>query len=315
LVYSGNFGDTYAGIAVSSAWSGDTYFLPSINILDMDANSLALNFLAARTYNDGFIDVSSTTHSPVPNNTQRGLAEGDGGTTGRLYAATNTGTGSVTCSYSKSDSETPVYRIAGFRLYETSGNTIDTLDDPIYPGEPADITTTGLGDLTTNSTVGGVPVQAADAEDGDGTITPAPWTSGEEYPYAGTVTVTAIDVDDLETSDTTTLALVPGYTAVTVGSTINTGEWSVAKAFPGGDPLQEGEFIYYPDDGTGEILPNTDAVDFAAGTHVFWAHRYDGLLFSFNVTFGAGGVVVPNITAQAITSEGITAQAITSRAI
>lgn len=167
--------------------------------------------------------------------------------------------------------------------------TIDTIGT-VRPGQSVSITTTGLGTLTTATTIGGKNILSASAPSGDGTITAADFVSGVSYPAMGTVTVAASDGTNTATKTDATLATYADHLTVTLATPFDESEFSLFSAWPPGDPPQAGEVVHFPNDGTGVVNYNLSLTDFAEGTHTFWVRRYDGIMYSFDADISASGV-------------------------
>jgi hypothetical protein len=183
-VYSGAFGAIFYDAVVSQYVDTGTYSLPSIAITGMTANDIAVNALLATGWDAGYSDVSATTHTP--NGTQRALTESTQPGSRRMYSATNTGTGSVTASYSKSSGSQPQFTLVGFRLYEAGASvTIDSTPTDIRIAESRTIRVTAP---TTAMTAGNTSVKIDDV--GNAAITPSAVTniSGLTYDVVFTVT-------------------------------------------------------------------------------------------------------------------------------
>lgn len=178
-----------------------------------------------------------------------------------------------------------------------AATTIDTLGDgntTVRVGGTHSVTTTGLGTLTTASTVGGKAIASASAPSGDGTITLAGFVSGQTYPAMGTVACVMSD-GTLTASANRTLDTMEGWQWVNV-SGLDTGDWSLGKAFSGGDtPAQ----LHVIDDGTGVLNADGTLTDWAdSGVFTCWARMAaggaypGGEMVSFTFTITSSGIVI-----------------------
>lgn len=293
MVFSGSFGSSFFDAPVVQTVGDTTYSLPSINITGMTVNDIAVNALLATGWAPNtYDDVSSTTHTP--NGTQRALTETTHPGSRRMYSATNTGSGSIAISYSKSDGGQPQFTLVGVRLYE-NGATVDTLGDgntTVRVGGTHPVSTTGLGDLTTASTVGGLSIVSASAPAGDGTITLAGFTIGQVYPAMGTQTCIMSDGTVTATASRT-LDTMDGWQWVDVVA-LDTGDWSLGKAFSGSNTPSQ---LHVIDDGVGILNANGTLTNWSStGTYTAWARMATGGMFaggemvSFTFTVTASGV-------------------------
>jgi hypothetical protein len=172
--------------------------------------------------------------------------------------------------------------------------TVDSFDSPVRVGGTHSITTTGLGTLTTASTIGGKAISSASATGGDGTVTLPSFVSGQTYPAMGTQTFIASDGTNTA-SISRTLNTMTGWQYVDVVG-LSSGDFSLGKAFTGGDtPTQ----LHVIDDGTGNLNADGTLTDWAdTGTFTCWARMAaagsysGGEMVSFTFTVDAGGVDV-----------------------
>ena len=168
---------------------------------------------------------------------------------------------------------------------EGESYTIDSLTSPLRVGGIANIQTSGLGDLTIATTVGGKPVAAANAPDGDGTITVAGFVNGESYPLMGTVYAIARDgVNESEPYESV-LDTLAGWQYVNVLD-MNTGPWSIGKAVSGDTVITQAHVI---NDGTGILNRDLTLTDWALGDYVAWLRDDEGIMHKVNFTAGEGG--------------------------
>lgn len=177
-----------------------------------------------------------------------------------------------------------------FGIFATSlvPTSIDTIDDPIKVGTPINITTSGLGTLTTASTVGGDAVTAVNAPSGDGTITYS-FTNGVLGPLMGTVSVVASDGTNTATATGKTLQTINGYT-----SRILAGLDRSATSL-GSDPaINDGDEIHAPNLGGGTLAINGLFTSVPFGTYSgFWKRDVvDGKMYTFTVIISSSGVSI-----------------------
>jgi hypothetical protein len=241
LVYSGTFGDSYTAGVQRAAWTGSVaYSLPSVDVADVGAGDIVVNFLSALGENDGFSDVSSVLH--ISNGTQRALSENESTISKRLYAATNTGTGSVTAAYSTSDEEEhPMYRMVAFRLFEEAESAIDSYPETVRSGQTGiDYETSGLTSVT-SILIGDLEADSISDSSGVGTHSMPGLTDETEHELFGIKTVT------FNGSLTTNTIFLPpeGYDFVELGDDINDTETGAVFEF---DPVAvEGDQLAKPE--------------------------------------------------------------------
>lgn len=175
--------------------------------------------------------------------------------------------------------------------------SIDTIDGVIRPNSTHNITTSNMSTLTTATTFGGKNVAAISAPSGDGTFTTPNFIAGQTYPAMGTVTVVASD-GTKTANTTTTLNTFTGWQYVNVVG-LDTGEWSLGKAFSGGDTPSQ---LHVINDGTGVLNANGTLTSWSTtGTYTCWARMAaggsytGGEMVSFTFTVSEGGVTVYNI--------------------
>lgn len=167
-----------------------------------------------------------------------------------------------------------------------SSNTIDSIDPFIFVGSPINITTSGLTDLTTATTVGGKAIASANAPDGDGTITPAGFVDGQTYPAMGPVNVVARDGIDETAPTEVILFSMPGWQFVNV-TDIDTGPWSLGKAISGDTIISQAHAI---DDGTGVLNEDLTLTNWALGSYTAWMRDQDGIMHRLEFTVTQTGV-------------------------
>lgn len=151
-VFSGSFGSSFFDAAVLASWTTGTYNLPSATVTGVGASDVVCVFLGVSEQNisgDAFpttIFTSNGDEQIVATTTVK---------SGRMYACTNTGTGSVVASFTKSDSGQPSWRMAAFRLYESGGGGVTIDEEPvdIRVTEGRTFTITGLGTVLTTGNV------------------------------------------------------------------------------------------------------------------------------------------------------------------
>ena len=150
---------------------------------------------------------------------------------------------------------------------------IDTLGDAgtIQVGQTEPITTSNLGTLNSAS-FGSKAFAAIAAPSGDGTVTLGGFVDGEIYPAMGTLTVAVGDGTTTASKVDATLDTMPGWQWVNV-SAIDTTEFSLGKAFGGGDlPTQ----LHVIDDGVGVLNSNGTLTNWPVGTYTCWARMAAG---------------------------------------
>lgn len=187
-------------------------------------------------------------------------------------------------------------RIGAIGIDNLSSQTIDALGDgntTVRVGGTHSVNTTGLGALTTASTIGGKAISSASAPSGDGTITLAGFVNGETYPAMGTVTCIMTD-DTLSASVNRTLDTIPGWQWVTVAG-LDRGEWSLGKAFAEDETPEQ---LHVIDDGVGILNPDGTLTEWPdTGTFGAWARMAAGGPYSvgemvyFTFTVNSGGIV------------------------
>jgi hypothetical protein len=174
--------------------------------------------------------------------------------------------------------------------------TIDTLGDDntnVRVGATEDVTTTGLGTLTTASTIGGKAVASVSAPSGDGTVTLASFVDGQTYPAMGTQSCVMSD-GSLTATTNRNLTTMDGWQYVTV-SGLDTGDFSLGKAFTGGDTPSQ---LHVIDDGVGTLNADGTLTDWPeSGVYTAWARMNagtytEGTMKTFTFTVTAGGVVI-----------------------
>lgn len=127
------------------------------------------------------------------------------------------------------------------------------------------------------------------------------YINGVDSPRLGSQA--AVATDSGGTHNTTVIITPPtGYQAVTIGSTIDTGDFSINKAFTAG--LVAGYVILYPYDGTGTVATDGTVVNFATGQHKFYAQYPDGTAYVFWVNISGTGTVIPTFTVTRAAIEG-----------
>lgn len=168
-----------------------------------------------------------------------------------------------------------------------SGATVDYLPPYALVGQTINIETTGLTDLATTTTIGGKEIAAADAPDGDGTITLAAFEDGEFYPPMGGLDVIVRDIDDVQASTTSLSVLgLDGYQYVTV-SGMNTGPWSLGSAVSGDTIITQ---AHAPDDGIGVLNVDLTLTDWALGDYVAWLRDDEGIMHRLEFTVTQTGI-------------------------
>jgi hypothetical protein len=154
------------------------------------------------------------------------------------------------------------------------GGSIDSLgtSGTVHVGKSESITTTGLGTLTSVS-VGGKAAASIAAPGGDGSVTIVGFIDGETYPPMGTVSVVVGDGTTTATKSDALLTTMEGWQYVDVSGLDTTEEFSLAKAFGGGDvPTQ----LHVINDGTGVLNANGTLTNWAVGTYTCWARMAAG---------------------------------------
>ena len=190
-----------------------------------------------------------------------------------------------------------------------SSNTIDTIDNPITVGTPFNLTTTGLGTLTTASTIGGVPVTAANAPSGDGTLTYS-FTNGVLGPLMGTVSVVASDGTNTATATGKTLQTMSGYTSIVLAS-LDRSATSL-----GSEPaINNGDEVHAPNLGGGTLAATGLFTSVLFGTYSgFWKRdATDGKMYTFTVILSSTGTTVTGLTGVGLTVSKITVSGLTSK--
>ncbi|HTF96743.1 MAG TPA: hypothetical protein VL995_11470 [Cellvibrio sp.] len=150
---------------------------------------------------------------------------------------------------------------------------IDTLGTAgaIRVGQTEPITTSNLGTLTSAS-FGSKAFASFAAPGGDGNVTLGGFVDGETYPAMGTLTVAAGDGTATASKVDATLDTMPDWQWVNV-SAIDTTEFSLGKAFGGGDlPTQ----LHVIDDGVGVLNSNGTLTNWPVGTYTCWARMAAG---------------------------------------
>lgn len=166
--------------------------------------------------------------------------------------------------------------------------TIDSLPDFLYVGQTVNIETTGLTDLATTTTVGGKQIAAANAPDGDGTITIWSFVDGEFAPEMGLVNTIAVDIDDVETAPKTgNLFSMQGWQYVNVID-MNTGPWSLGSAVSGDTVITQAHAI---DDSFGILNEDLTLTNWALGDYVAWLRDQDGIMHRLEFTVTQTGIV------------------------
>lgn len=196
-----------------------------------------------------------------------------------------------------------------YGIFATSvaSTSVDTIDNPITVGTAFNLTTTGLGTLTTASTIGGVPVTAASAPSGDGTLTYS-FTNGALGPLMGTVSVVASDGTTTATAAGKTLQTISGYT-----SRVLSGLDRSATSL-GSDPaINDGDEIHAPSLGGGTLSVAGLFSSVPFGTYSgFWKRdATDGKMYTFTVILSSSGTSIVGITSATITRSNLTSNTIT----
>ena len=220
MTFSGTFDASSVADLVTGYWSTGGYIEADLDVSNVASGDVTVSILAAPKQNDGGIDVSTTYTS---NGTTRVLAETIAPRVGDLYGSTHTGTGTVACTYTRSDSDTPVWRMAAFRITEVGGGgaTINSYPATVRSGSTGNsYTTTGLTSVTAIS-IGTLAATSISDTGGDGTHSVPSLTDGVAHELYGTKTVT---VTGTEGSPTTSTSLQPLVTQsfVTLSGTLNT---------------------------------------------------------------------------------------------
>lgn len=178
-----------------------------------------------------------------------------------------------------------IYSFAANGVLATA--SVDSLPADLPVGETVEIETTGLGDLTTATTIGGKQIASADAPDGDGEITVAPFVNGESYPVMGLVDVITHDgTEESQPYNASYLVTMPGWQYVNV-SDMNTGPWSLGQAVTGDTVITQAHAI---NDGTGVLNENLTITNWALGDYVAWLRDDDGIMHQLNFTVTQSGV-------------------------
>ena len=178
-----------------------------------------------------------------------------------------------------------IYSFAANGVLSTA--TIDSLPENLPVGETVEIETTGLGDLTTATTVGGKQITSADAPGGGGTIEIASFANGVSYPPMGLTEVIARDASEESLPyDSSYLVTTPGWQYVNV-SDMNTGPWSLGSAISGGTVITQAHAI---DDGTGVLNEDLTLTNWALGDYTAWLRDEDGIMHRLEFTVTQTGV-------------------------
>ena len=273
---------------------------------------VTLPFVGAAQWND-----FSVSGAPLLNPAKkyaRALGQVTSGTNSDLYriAATNKavsqaglmpdpiGAGSTTYSYDF------VFEVVTTPVSQL----IDSISSPMRVGESISITTTGLGSLTTATTIGGLAVASASAPSGDGTVTCWSFVDGAVRPAMGSVIVIASDGTNSTSGTTVPLTTMTGYTYVTA-SGILYDNYSLAKAFPS---VVEGDQVHIETPAGASLLPNLNLVDFPDGTYqAWWRNSTTGVMTQLIVYIAEGGAVISvgGLTVAGLTTSGLTTAGIT----
>lgn len=178
-----------------------------------------------------------------------------------------------------------IYSFAADGVLSTA--VINSLPEFLPVGETVEIETTGLGDLTTTTTISGKQIASADAPDGDGNITIASFVNGQTYPAMGLAEVIARDgTEESQPYSSSYLVTMPGWQYVDV-SDMDTGPWSLGKAVTGDTVITQAHAI---DDGTCVLNEDLTLSNWALGDYTAWLRDDDGVMYQLNFTVTQSGV-------------------------
>lgn len=305
----------FRGLAIARVYSGatsvatlvqqsytDTYANPSLTSSSLSSGDLLDEILNSSGYTSDFNDASGTTWSEANSQTRQLTMTGIQ-SIGNLIYSTKTGTGALTVGYTPTGLD-PAYVHNVLVLAAGASTSIDTIDSTITVGTAFNLTTTGLGTLTTASTVGGVPVTAANASGGDGALTYS-FTNGALGSLMGTVSVVASDGTNTATATGKTLQTISGYTSIVLAS-LDRSSTSL-----GSDPaINNGDEIHSPNLGGGTLAANGLFSNVPFGTYSgFWKRdATDGKMYTFTVIFSQLGVSATGLTSVGLTTSGLTSR-------
>lgn len=313
LVYGGSFGASFITGFTQNNYISGTFTLPSVSIASIDADSLAIDILAATLWDDGYSAVA-TTYSTT--GTSRASTQVATNTPGRLYASDKTGSGTVVSTYTKSDANYTQYRIAGFKLYTyTAGPSVDSYPSTVRSGSTGNTYTTTSLSSVSGITIGTLAATSISDTSGDGTHSVPSLVDGVAYELYGTRTVIFTGVGG---SPTTTTNFQPLSTQnyVTLSGTLNTTNTGVLYNFSPAAVVGD-QIVFFTADNTSVDAQGNLATDFV-GTQQMWhiqastkvARSYDvttgesaGLTVSITGVAGTGtvGTVTPILGATGLT--------------
>jgi hypothetical protein len=194
-------------------------------------------------------------------------------------------------------------------ITEAVATTIDTITDPINVGGIVSITTTGLGSLTSASTIAGTAVSSASAPGGDGTLTCWGFVDGEVRPAMGSAIVIATD-GVLSTDGTSVELTTMSGSRYVNASGIIYNSYSLASAFP---LVVEGDQVHIETPELATLEESLNLVDFPDGVYVAWWRSADtGVMTQATITISPGGVVNRGLTAVGLTLVGLTQVGLTA---
>lgn len=275
-------------VSTQGQWSSSGWTAPSLNVTDSASGDLIVSILGSIGWDDGYSNLSGVVWTPATGQSaalfDQNNSAGGSAAFPRVLATTKAGaSGTVNVAYTK-NTGSPAYQQVAFALKAASAAaTVDTIDNPITVGTAFNLTTTGLGTLTTASTIGGVPVTAASAPSGDGTLTYS-FTNAVLGPLMGTVSVVAGDGTLTATATGKTLQTMTGYTSRVLAS-LDRSSTSL-----GSDPaINNGDEIHAPNLGGGTLAATGLFSNVPFGTYTgFWKRdATDGKMYTFDVTFAA----------------------------
>lgn len=303
-----SIGTITASTPQAQYYNSGTYSSPSLTTTSVPTGAILIDLLVALGWDTSFNDVTASTWSVT--NTDRGSITC---TTDKhiniLAIQSAAGAGSnITSGWSVSANQ-PMYAHLALYLSASASTTIDTIDNPITVGTAFNLTTTGLGTLTTASTIGGVPVTAASAPSGDGTLTYS-FTNAALGPLMGTVSVVASDGTNTATATGKTLQTMSGYTSIVLAS-LDRSSTSL-----GSDPaINNGDEVHAPNLGGGTLAATGLFTSVPFGTYSgFWKRdATDGKMYTFTVILSSTGTTVTGLTGVGLTVSKITVSTLTAK--
>lgn len=266
MVFSGEFGATFVGSVETNEWSTGEYSEPSASIDAMSPGDIACVFLAA-PLEDGVGNYYPDTLYDGPG-IERIVAACEAPRVGKLYAYTDSGTGTITANFEKSDSGEPAWRVTAFRLFEEGSGSTESVDSyplTIRSGQSViNYQTTGFENVSSVS-IGSLPATEIDDSAGDGTHSVPVLKDETQYELFGTKIITFSDGEKSATISRTFLPPV-GMNYVTLSGELDTSTNSLLHDYD--DPAEVGGQIVFPDTMTvsEKGIPETDL----DGTQICW---------------------------------------------